>query len=255
MISADRPDRGSVRPAVLRASAVESAELAQDRERALALTPVSRETLARLDRFVALLLQRQPQINLIAPSTAPTLWTRHVADSLQLLALAPEARVWADFGSGAGFPGLVIACALADRSGTQVHLVECRANKANFLREATEAAGAPAVVHVARVADFVEASPTGIEAVTARAFASLPALLPAAYPLLIKGAVGVFPKGQAVEAELTEAAKCWSIQATLAVSRTDPMGRIVVVRGLEPLAGASRRKGSTGHKRPGRGRR
>lgn len=254
MNSARRPDRGSVRPAVLRASAIESAELARDRERALALTPVSRETLARLDRFIALLLERQPQINLIAPSTASALWTRHVADSLQLLALAPEARVWADFGSGAGFPGLVVACALADRSGAHVHLVESRASKAAFLREAAEAAGAPAIVHASRVADFVKAAPAGIEVVTARAFAPLPELLPAAYPLLIKGAVGVFPKGQAVEAELTEAAKCWSIQATLAVSRTDPEGRIVVVRGLEPLAGASRRKGSTGHKRPVRGR-
>jgi 16S rRNA (guanine527-N7)-methyltransferase len=255
MSAAARPDRGSIRPAVLRASAVQSAELATDRERALALTPVSRETLARLDRFVALLLERQPHINLIAPSTTPTLWTRHISDSLQLLALAPEASVWADFGSGAGFPGLVIACALADIAGAQVHLVESSAKKASFLREAVQAVAAPAIVHAVRVADFVKAAPAGIQAVTARAFAPLPELLTTAYPLLIKGAVGVFPKGQAVEVELTEAAKYWNIQATLAVSRTDPKGRIVVVRGLEPLAGASRRKGSTGRKRPARGRR
>lgn len=250
----DRPGRGSVRPAVLRASAIESAELEVDRERALALTSVSRETLARLDRFVALLLERQPQINLIAPSTAPTLWTRHVSDSLQLLALAPEARVWADFGSGAGFPGLAIACALADIAGAQVHLVESSAKKAAFLREAAQATDAPAIVHASRVADFVKAAPSRIDAVTARAFAPLSELFTAAYPLLIRGAVGVFPKGQAVEAELTEAAKCWNIQATLAVSRTDPRGRIVVVRGLEPLAGASRRKVLTDRKRPARGR-
>lgn len=254
MIGPDRPGRGSVRPAVLRASAIQNAELENDRERALALTPVSRETLARLDRFVALLLERQPQINLIAPSTAPTLWTRHVTDSLQLLALAPDARVWADFGSGAGFPGLVIACALADIAEAQVHLVESSAKKAAFLREAAQATGAPALIHAVRAADFVNAAPAGIAAVTARAFAPLPELFTAAYPLLIKGAVGVFPKGQAVEAELTEAAKCWKIQATLAVSRTDPRGRIVVVRGLEPLASASRRPGSTGRKRPARGR-
>lgn len=254
MIAADQPGRGNVRPAVLRASAIPSAELERDRERALALTPVSRETLARLARFVALLLERQPQINLIAPSTAPMLWTRHVSDSLQLLELAPEARVWADFGSGAGFPGLVIACALADVPDAQVHLVESSAKKATFLREAAQASGAPAVVHAVRVEDFVRAAPPGIGAVTARACAPLPQLFTAAYPLLITGAVGVFPKGQAVEAELTEAAKCWKIQATLAVSRTDPRGRIVVVRGLEPLAGASRREGSTGRKRRVRGR-
>jgi 16S rRNA (guanine527-N7)-methyltransferase len=241
-----RGGRDGVRPAVSRASATSSADLAKDRERALALTPVSRETVARLDRFVAVLLERQRQINLIAPSTEPVLWTRHIADSLQLLALVPDARMWADFGSGAGFPGLVIACALADTPGAQVHLVESSTKKAAFLREAAEAASAPAVVHAARVADFVKAAPPGIEAVTARAFAPLADLFAAAYPLLIRGAVAVFPKGQGVESELTEAAKCWKIQATLAVSRTDPQARIVVVRGLEPLAGASRRKGSTG---------
>jgi 16S rRNA (guanine527-N7)-methyltransferase len=258
MSSADWPGRGSVRPAFLRASVIPSAELEKDRERALALTPVSRETLARLDRFVALLLERQPQINLIAPSTAPTLWTRHIADSLQLLALAPEARVWADFGSGAGFPGLVIACALADDERAKVHLVESSAKKAAFLREAAQASGAPVAVHAARVADFVKTARSGIDAVTARAFAPLSGLLTVSYPLLIRGAVGVFPKGQGVEVELTEAAKCWTLQATLAVSRTDPRGRIVVVRGLEPSAGASTRKGSrndsTHRKRRVRGR-
>jgi 16S rRNA (guanine527-N7)-methyltransferase len=256
MSAADRPPgRGDVRPAVLRASAVQSDDLAADRERALALTPVSRETLARLDRFIALVLQRQAQINLIAPSTAPALWTRHVADSLQLLALAPEAQIWADFGSGAGFPGMVIACAIADTAGAQVHLVESSTKKAAFLREAAQAVGAPVVVHAVRVADFVRTAPPKIDAVTARAFAPLPELLTQAYPLLIKGAVGVFPKGQAVEAELTEAAKYWNIQTSLTMSRTDPRGRIVVVRGLEPLAVSSRRTGLTGRKRPVRGRR
>jgi 16S rRNA (guanine527-N7)-methyltransferase len=234
-------DREGVRPAVSRATAISTADLAGDRERALALTPVSRETTDRLDRFVALLLARQRQINLIAPSTQPVVWTRHIADSLQLLALAPEARVWADFGAGAGFPGLVIACALTETPGAQIHLVEGSTKKAAFLREAIAATGAPAVVHATRVADFVEAAPSGIQAVTARAFAPLADLCTAAYPLLIKGAVGVFPKGQAVEAELTEAAKCWKIQATLAESRTDPQARIVVVRGLKPVAAASRR--------------
>lgn len=241
MTSPSGRGREGVRPAVSRAAAIKPADLAMDRERALVLTPVSRETCERLDRFVALLLERQQQINLIAPSTQPVLWTRHIADSLQLLALAPEARVWADFGAGAGFPGLVIACALAETPGAQIHLVESSTKKAAFLREAITATGAPAVVHATRVADFVRAAPSGIEAVSARAFAPLTELCTAAYPLLIKGAVGVFPKGQAVEAELTEATKCWKIQVTLAESRTDPQARIVVVRGLKPVAAASRR--------------
>ena len=90
-----------------------ASDLLADRARALALTPVSRETSERLDRFVELLLSWQRRTNLIAPSTVSRLWTRHIADSLQLLDLAPQARIWADLGSGAGFPGLVIATALA----------------------------------------------------------------------------------------------------------------------------------------------
>src|ERR1700733_7296679 len=150
-MTSDRSRSGhETRPAILRASAGQN-DLAADRTRALALTPVSRETTDRLDRFVALLSAWQQRINLIAPSTAPQLWTRHIADSLQLLALAPEARIWADLGTGAGFPGLVLACALADTPGACVHLVESSTKKAAFLREAVRATGAPAVVHAVRI--------------------------------------------------------------------------------------------------------
>lgn len=219
---------------VFRASAEGSMDLASDRARALALTPVSRETLARLDRFVAVLLAWQRRINLIAASTESQLWTRHVADSLQLLALAPQARIWVDLGSGGGFPGLVIACALAETAGARVHLVDSSAKKAAFLRAAVRATGASATVHAARIDDFVRSAPEPIEVVTARALAPLPELLAMAYPLLKKGARGLFPKGQDVAGELTESAKCWKIRAGLALSRTDPDARIVVVRGLEP---------------------
>ncbi len=212
--------------------------LAEDRERALALTPVSRETSARLDRFVELLLEWQQHTNLIAPSTEPTVWTRHIADSLQLLALAPKAQagpqIWVDLGSGAGFPGLVIACALAEQKGTEVHLVESIGKKANFLREAVRAAGVPAEVHAKRIADFVKRAPKRIDVVTARALAPLPKLLAEAYPLLKRGARGLFPKGQDVATELTGAAKYWNIEATLTESRTDPRARIVVVESVEP---------------------
>jgi 16S rRNA (guanine527-N7)-methyltransferase len=228
-----REGRSEVRSALLRTRPTPPAELTEDRARALALTPVSRETSERLDRFVDLLLDWQRRVNLIAPSTEPVLWTRHIADSLQLLPLAPDARVWADFGSGAGFPGLVIACALAHSPGALVHLVESNTKKIAFLREAARVVGAPVLIHALRVADFVKKAPANIEAVTARAFAPLPDLLAAAYPLLKTGTVGLFPKGQNAGAELTEAAKCWKIQETLAVSRTDPKARIIVVRGLE----------------------
>jgi 16S rRNA (guanine527-N7)-methyltransferase len=205
-----------------------------DRDRALALTPVSRETAARLDQFVALLLKWQKTTNLIAPSTIPTLWTRHIADSLQLLDLAADARVWVDLGSGAGFPGLAIACALCERPGTVVHLIESNAKKAAFLREATAVTGSPAVVHGVRMEKFVESFAGGCDIVTARAVSPLDSLLAQCFPLLKRGARGLFPKGQDVEAELTKASKCWKTTADLVPSRTDSRARIVVVRALEP---------------------
>ena len=212
-----------------------SPELTADRSRALALTPVSRETLDRLDRFVAVLLEWQQRMNLIASSTEPKLWTRHIADSLQLLALAPQARIWVDLGSGAGFPGLVLACALADMPGAKVHLVERSTKKAAFLREAVHATGAPAEVHAVRLEDFVENLAVPVDAVTARALAPLAGLLTATYPLLKTGTLGLFPKGQDVDVELTEAAKCWSIQSTLTPSLTNPRAKIVSITRIERI--------------------
>jgi len=212
-------------------------DLAADRARALTLTPVSRETAARLDRFVELLLRWQKNINLIAPSTIETVWTRHIADSLQLLALAPEAKRWVDLGSGAGFPGLVIACALASKAGAIVHLVESNAKKAAFLREAVRHTGAPALVHAVRIEEFVKNFREPPDAITARGLAPLKLLLKLADPLLKSGAVGVFPKGQDVDVELTEASRYWNIDAKLVPSKTDSRSRIVVVRGLRPSPG------------------
>jgi 16S rRNA (guanine527-N7)-methyltransferase len=210
--------------------------LAADRARALRLIPVSRETLARLERFVALFLQWQRPINLVASSTLPQLWTRHIADSLQLLALAPQARVWVDCGSGGGFPGLVIACALAGRPGAHVHLVESNRKKAAFLREAVRVTGAPATVHAVRVEDFVRDFAAPVDVVTARALAPLDMLLSNAHALLERGAQALFPKGQDVEAELTAAAKYWNIDAYLVPSKTSPQGHIVVIRKAERRA-------------------
>src|SRR5436189_3813696 len=97
-------------------------DLASDRAAALALTPVSRETEARLDRYVDLLREWQAKTNLVAPSTLPNLWTRHISDSLQLLSLAPSAKTWVDLGSGGGFPGVVLACALAEVPHAHIQL-------------------------------------------------------------------------------------------------------------------------------------
>jgi 16S rRNA (guanine527-N7)-methyltransferase len=210
-------------------------DLAADRERALALTPVSRETLGRLDRFVELLLETQSHTNLIGPATIPQLWTRHIADSLQLLDLAPDALIWLDLGSGGGFPGLVIACALADRPPAAVHLVEGTGKKAAFLRHVVDTLALPATVHHGRVEDF---SPDfAADVIAARALAPLDRLFGYVAPFLQSGAKALLPKGQDVEVELTEAAKYWKIEAEQAVSRTNPASRILVVRSLRRRTG------------------
>jgi 16S rRNA (guanine527-N7)-methyltransferase len=206
------------------------ASLSADRTRALALTPVSRETAACLDRFVELLVQWQSKTNLVAKSTIPTIWTRHIADSLQLLDLAPEAKCWVDLGSGGGFPGIVVACALADRPDVKVYLVESNAKKAAFLREVARALKVPAQLDAVRIEDFVKNFKGRADVVSARALAPLQDLLKLAQPLLKTGAKGLFPKGQDLDAELTEASKCWTIDFELVPSKTNSQARIVVVR-------------------------
>jgi 16S rRNA (guanine527-N7)-methyltransferase len=207
--------------------------LASDKAAALALTPVSRETEARLDRYVVLLLEWQAKTNLVAPSTLPNLWTRHVSDSLQLLSLAPAAKTWIDFGSGGGFPGVVLACALAETPGATVHLVERIAKKAAFLREAIRVTGSPGAVHPADIGDIVDRLAGSVDCVTARAVAPLHHLIGFAEPLVRRGAKALFLKGQDVESELTEATKYWKIEPRLHSSRTGGHGWIVELDRIE----------------------
>lgn len=205
-----------------------------DRERALKLTSVSRETAVRLDRFVDALLAWQAKTNLIAPSTIPHLWTRHIADSLQLLPLAPGARRWIDLGTGGGFPGLVIACVLAEEPGASVQLVDSHMRRAAFLREVIRMLALPAIVHCQRIEDFVTGKIEPPDVITARALAPIDRLAGLIHPLMAPGTKALLLKGQDVEAELTEASKYWNIAADLVPSRTDPHGRIVVIRALDP---------------------
>jgi 16S rRNA (guanine527-N7)-methyltransferase len=204
-----------------------------DKAAALALTPVSRETEARLDRYVALLMEWQAKTNLVAASTLPNLWTRHISDSLQLLALAPSAKVWVDLGSGGGFPGVVLACALAEVPDASIHLVERIAKKAAFLREAIRVTGASGTVHLADIGDSVDRIAGSIDCVTARALAPLHQLIGFAEPWVRKGAKALFLKGQDVDAELTEATKYWNIEPKLHSSRTSGHGWIVELESIE----------------------
>lgn len=203
-----------------------------DRQRALQLINVSRETLARLDRFIELLLQWQAKTNLVASSELSRIWTRHIADSLQLSPLAPTAKIWVDLGSGGGFPAIPIACAFTETPGAKVHLVESNAKKAAFLREAIRVTGAPGVVHQMRIEDCGDGFGDKVDVVSARALAPLTMLCDYAAPFIAQGAVGLFLKGQDVEAELTKATKYWNIEAERVPSTTGD-GVVVVVRRLE----------------------
>lgn len=204
-----------------------------DRDRVLAEAGVSRETAARLDLYVAQLRRWQSVKNLVGPATLAEVWTRHVADALQLLALAPDARGWLDLGSGAGIPGLILA--IAGGPEISVDLVESNARKCAFLTETARLTGARARVHAARI-EAVIPNFRGVDVVCARALAPLEQLLDWTEPLLNSGTTGLFPKGREVEAELTRAAARWTVAYDLVPSRTESMARIVRVNDLAPAS-------------------
>ncbi len=197
-------------------------------------TGVSRETLQRLETYAALLQQWNPKINLVGPATLPDLWRRHMLDSAQLCDSVPVgARVAVDLGSGAGFPGLVLAI----MTELDVHLIESDARKVAFLRESARATKTTVVIHQQRIesVDSIKA-----DVITARACAPLVQLLKWAVPLMGPGAVGVFPKGQNVGSELTEAHKIWTMDVDQRPSRTDPTATILCVREVKDVRDSAR---------------
>lgn len=185
---------------------------------------VSRETRERLEIYVAELRSWQKAVNLVSRNSLPDIWTRHVADSLQLVALAPRARTWLDLGSGAGLPGLVVAA--SDR-GPAVTLVESDARKCAFLRHAARAMRVDATVLEGRIEASLSTLAVVPDVVTARGLAPLPDLLAYAEPALARGATGLFLKGNDAANELTLARECWSFEAEVIPSRTDSTGSIL----------------------------
>lgn len=207
-----------------------------DRQRALSLTPVSRETEERLALLVTELGRWQAAKNLVSSATLAEVWTRHIADSLQIFRLAEGRERWLDLGSGGGFPGLVIGICLAEQGKGQIDLVESNARKCAFLRHAARITGAPVKVHAARIEDVIGDFTGKVDVVTARALAPLPQLLDWCEELLRTGTLGLFPKGQHLDAELTDSARYWKIQATTVSSVTDDAARILMVRSAERRA-------------------
>jgi 16S rRNA (guanine527-N7)-methyltransferase len=206
---------------------------------------VSRETIERLEAYEALLRQWQKAINLVAPSTLDAVWHRHFADSAQIVRLAPAApRSWIDLGSGAGFPGLVVAILLADPRSShlrgegvapRITLIESDSRKCAFLREVARKTGITVDILSTRVEQVTtQAKVEPPEVVSARALAPLDRLLGLAAPLFTPSTVGVFLKGRDAALEIETAAKAWTFAVEMVPSITETTGRVVVIRDLQP---------------------
>jgi 16S rRNA (guanine527-N7)-methyltransferase len=205
---------------------------------------VPRETIHRLTRYAERLALWQKRINLVSPSTLDELWSRHFADSAQLVSLAPDARLWLDLGSGAGFPGLVIAIVQAGTPHFRMHLVESNHKKCAFLAEVVRAAGAPVDIHVMRIEDLAESAQSlKPDVVSARALAPLPRLFELAAPFFGERTRGLFPKGREAKAEVEAAREGWLFDCRLHPSRTARDSNIIEVTAL-------RRRNGTGGANP-----
>lgn len=188
--------------------------------------------LQRLEKFVALIEKWNPSINLVSRDSLAEVWTRHIADSLQLLdVLTNEPEFWLDMGSGGGFPGAVVAMAAKARGlGTRFVLAESDQRKAAFLRTVARETGAGFEV----VADRMERmAPQNADVVSARALASLTELCGYAVRHLSQGGVALFPKGRGVEREVEEARKVWQFDLAIEPSRTDPDAKLLLLKGLQ----------------------
>ncbi len=207
-------------------------------ERFKAEFEVSRETVEKLATYETMLRQWQKTINLVAPSTLPHVWHRHFADSAQLWRLRPpEARCWLDLGSGAGFPGLVIAILASEAGGTRHTLIESDSRKAAFLREVARATGVVVDILCTRIEIYETRAKVGeVNCVTARALAPLPRLLELAYPYFGTATVGLFSKGREAAAEIEQARRWWAFEAGLSPSVTDPRGCVLLLKSLKRKA-------------------
>ena len=193
-----------------------------------AATGVSRETLARLTAYVGLLTDWNERHNLVSRASLNEVWQRHMLDSAQLAPLIPpEAKTLADLGSGAGFPGLILAILLQGRE--TVTLFEATRKKADFLRAAADRLGLAVAVRNERIE---EAGRAVFDVLTARACAPLPELLEYAQHFAGPRTVCLFLKGQNVGVELTGAGKSWRMKVREHPSITHPFGVVLEIREL-----------------------
>jgi 16S rRNA (guanine527-N7)-methyltransferase len=191
---------------------------------------VSRETFDRIEGFVALLTAEATRQNLIAASTVPAIWVRHLVDSAQLLPLGhAQAKSWIDLGSGAGFPGLIVA-ALSD---LRVTLIDSRKKRVAFLVDAAELLGVSGrtTIHCARAETIADRK---FDVISARAFAPLDRLLPIASRFARTDTIWLLPKGRSAVSELEAIRSSWQGRFRIEPSITDPEASIIVATQVKP---------------------
>lgn len=205
-----------------------------------AASPVSRETRRALEIYRALLDKWQERTNLVGPGTLDRFWDRHVDDSLQLLDLAPNARKWLDLGSGAGFPGMVIAIAQRPHPDSRHVLVEANARKCAFMREVARATGARVDIITGRIESVAErlVGEFAPEIVTARALAPLGELLGYLRPFLTAGITALVHKGRDWRGEIAECGGLESCDLIVHASRVEPGSAVLEIRFKGAAAGA-----------------
>ncbi|NGM46931.1 16S rRNA (guanine(527)-N(7))-methyltransferase RsmG [Rhodobacter sp. SGA-6-6] len=191
---------------------------------------VSATALEKLRLFQALVEKWNPRINLVAKSTLPDLWSRHIEDSAFLCRHAPPARLWADFGAGGGFPGLVVATILQDRGeDTRVVLVESDLRKATFLREAARQMSLAVEIHSERVEAL---PPLSADIVSARALATLDTLCGLSHRHLAPGGTCLFPKGERFAEEVETARRTWQFDLEAPENPGHKGSALLVLRNL-----------------------
>lgn len=189
----------------------------------LELYNVSRETLVKLEKYVELLLKWNKSINLIGRDTENDIWIRHIIDSVQLLSYIDNQDVTlTDFGSGAGFPGLV----LSFLGIKKVHLIESDMRKSIFLKEASMLSDNEVVIHNNRIEKL---EPWVSDVITARALSQLPSLLKMVYPFKGKDSYCLFLKGKNINDEIIDAQKEFQIDYKLLDSITDVQAKIIKI--------------------------
>jgi 16S rRNA (guanine527-N7)-methyltransferase len=197
-----------------------------------ALTRASDTAIADLDAYRLMLEDGNAVMNLVGPASLPDFWNRHALDSAQLLPLAPNARVWADLGAGAGLPGVILAILLKETPGAKIWLIDSQMKRTKFLEKVVSALSLPAEVVNARA----ETLDIKADVVTARACAPLEKLLDFARPYRARGADGLFLKGEKAEEEILEAKRRHRFEADVLPSQSDPRGRILRIRSSKRAA-------------------